>query len=123
MEEFTEPRETLPRPIRNYRTMSFYLSLLVVSFSLAQAFQFCAKERETKTDICANIRMFANDTTQQTDVLVTLSARLEERRGWAAIAPGQRMSGALMFIVYPGEGTQGACRLSSGPFMPSAIAC
>lgn len=90
--------------------MSLYLSLLVGVLSLAQAFQFCAKERETKTDICANIRMFANDTTQETDVLVTLSARLEERRGWAAIAPGHRMSGALMFVVYPGDGTQGACR-------------
>lgn len=81
-----------------FRPLIAFLALL----SLSSALQFCRVEG-TRTDLCFAIASSKNQTTKGTDVSLHLSARFEQRNGWVAFGVGEKMAGALMFVMYPGD--------------------
>ncbi|KAG4420487.1 hypothetical protein IFR04_006407 [Cadophora malorum] len=70
--------------------------------SLSSALQFCRVEG-ARTDLCFAIASTKNQTTKGKDVSLHLSARFEQRNGWVAFGIGEKMAGALMFVMYPGD--------------------
>ncbi|KAK0127967.1 hypothetical protein ONS96_007462 [Cadophora gregata f. sp. sojae] len=75
-----------------------FLSLL----SLSSALQFCRVEG-TRTDLCFAIASSKNQTTKEKDVSLHFSAGFDQRNGWVAFGVGEKMAGALMFVMYPGD--------------------
>lgn len=52
--------------------------------------------------MCIAVSSFKNATTNANDLLLSMSVHFHQRRGWAAFGIGEAMSGALMFVMYPG---------------------
>lgn len=81
--------------------------LLLISTTLVSALQFCQLDVARKTDLCFAITSATNATTGKNDVSINLSVAFKERNGWAGIGIGDKMDGALMFVMYPGENDGG----------------
>lgn len=77
--------------------------LLFVFLSAANTVQYCTDKWETsRVSFCVGASSSYDATSQAADVYLTLLASFKSKRGWGAIGVGERMSGALMFVTYPG---------------------
>jgi Cytochrome domain of cellobiose dehydrogenase len=113
----------LPRPI-------WVVFLLISTFATAyRPTQFCKHRGQNgKADMCFGLNTFYNTTTQRSDIYITLyTFRFKSSaKGWACAGIGQRMMGALMFIVYgdpesPHGTMQTVVRTATGHHPPLSI--
>lgn len=93
-------------------TQSLATAILLIStlVSAYRPIQFCKHRGENgQAEMCFAVNTFYNQTTDTTDLYITLKTwRFKaSKKGWAALGLGKRMIGALMFIAYgdPEEGT------------------
>jgi hypothetical protein len=75
---------------------------ILLGLRAVRALQFCNVDPQYKTDLCFAVRSSTNITTGREDLSLHLSAKFEDRIGWAAVGIGEEMGGALMFVLYPG---------------------
>ncbi|KAH6675057.1 hypothetical protein B0J14DRAFT_588832 [Halenospora varia] len=78
------------------------IAALVASAS-ASPLQYCRVNEALRTDQCLGISTFKNWTSNANDFYLLISAKFDNRKGFAAFGTGTTMDGALMFIMYPGE--------------------
>jgi len=88
--------------IFTFLTISSFI-ISVVSSPL----QYCQVDKLQRTDQCLALSSYYNDSSNANDFYMLISARFEDRRGFAAFGTGKTMDGALMFVVYPGESEGG----------------
>ncbi len=101
----------------NLSFVTLFTFLLLVSSSAARddeasapTLQFCAVDTTQQTDLCFALASAQNSTTLAKDLSLHLSVKFfGEKRGWAAVGVGEKMSGALMFVLYPGFDDGGTC--------------
>lgn len=86
--------------------------LVAATASLGSALQFCKIDLDHSTDLCLAVSSATNTSTGQDDLSIQFSAKFEEENGWAAVGFGEEMSGALMFVMYPGVKVDGKFVLS-----------
>lgn len=104
---------------RTWRNIALFALLTVLGLATAHAdarddhaispVQFCQVNTEAskQTDLCFAVASWKNATTEKKDVSLHFSVRFKERNGWAAFGVGGHMKGALMFVMYPGDGEGG----------------
>lgn len=84
-------------------------SLLLVYFLLntihatASPVQYCTIDKRHNVDQCIVAFSYRNASSGGNDLQLYLSAKFEERKGYAAFGIGSLMDGALMFVLYPGR--------------------
>ena len=94
-------------------TILSFLILLPHVFSV----QYCEQPLARRhPEFCLGLNSVKNLSSQGTDVYFSLSTQFIERKGWFAIAPGPVMNQALMFVIYPGQKSDGKPRATSKEF-------
>lgn len=83
--------------------MVFVLSLFCLPRTAASPVQYCVIDQKHNTDQCIVAHSYRNATSEQNDLYLYLSAKFEDRKGYAAFGTGLMMDGSLMFIIYPGS--------------------
>ncbi|KAJ0160611.1 hypothetical protein CTA2_7673 [Colletotrichum tanaceti] len=79
------------------------LLLLHTLHAAASPVQYCAVDKRHNVDQCIVASSYRNASSGGNDLRLYLSARFDERRGYAAFGIGSLMDGALMFVLYPGQ--------------------
>ncbi|KAH3949923.1 hypothetical protein HBH53_081140 [Parastagonospora nodorum] len=74
----------------------------IISSVAAAQLQYCRVDDSLRTDQCLAISTFHNSTTNANDFYLLVSAKFEDRKGYAAFGTGSTMDGSLMFVLYPG---------------------
>ena len=91
-----------------YQTLA---SLLIIARFIpslfASSLQYCHVDKSLKTDQCLAISTYHNTTSNANDFYLLISAKFEDRKGFAAFGTGTTMDGALIFVIYPGESERG----------------
>jgi hypothetical protein len=82
---------------------NIFIVLGLGTLVLASPLQYCRVDESQRTDQCLALSTFYNETSNTNDFYLLISAKFEERRGFAAFGTGETMDGALMFVIYPGE--------------------
>lgn len=95
------------------------LSLMLVGASVTSALQFCQVVPEYKTDLCLAVTSGINTTTGKNDLSMHMSVDFKDRVGWAAVGVGEEMSGALMFVMFPGAKVGGKSSIVNFPLPAS----
>lgn len=85
---------------------------MLAGASVTSALQFCQLVPEYKTNLCLAVTSGTNTTTGKNDLSMHMSVDFTDRIGWAAVGIGEEMSGALMFVMFPGVEVGG----KSSPF-------
>jgi hypothetical protein len=83
-----------------------------VTSALGSPLQYCNVDASIRTDQCLAISTYHNKTSNASDFYLLISAKFEDRGGFAAFGTGQTMDGALMFVIYPGENVGGMKRIA-----------
>ncbi|KAK1637709.1 hypothetical protein BDP81DRAFT_517293, partial [Colletotrichum phormii] len=93
----------------SYRRSQACWSLLLVYLLLntihatASPVQYCTIDKRHNVDQCIVAFSYHNASSGGNDLQLYLSAKFEERKGYAAFGIGSLMDGALMFVLYPGR--------------------
>lgn len=86
-----------------------YLLIITLYIVLTAAqVQFCHVDQVFSLDLCLTLSTAYNSTSGEHDYYVTFSGLFKRGRGWNAFGIGERMDGALMFVLYPGREVQGS---------------
>ena len=91
--------------LSNWVTMTVLVG--IVSSVTAAQLQFCRVNKSLRTDQCLAVSTFHNETSNSNDFYLLVSAKFENRIGYAAFGTGSTMDGSLMFVIYPGAGEKG----------------
>lgn len=65
--------------------------------------QYCAKDAEQGVDFCLSMAAYQNDSTDGSDLYLTLGAVDRPGEGWMAVGIGELMAGSLMFVTATDE--------------------
>ncbi|KAH7563619.1 hypothetical protein J3E72DRAFT_386898 [Bipolaris maydis] len=84
------------------RVAATILILGIVSSVTSSQLQYCRVDESLRTDQCLALSTFHNSTTNSNDFYLVVSAKFEDRKGYAAFGTGLTMDGSLMFVIYPG---------------------
>lgn len=87
----------------------------IISSVTAVQLQYCRVDESLRTDQCLAISTFHNSTTNANDFYLLVSAKFENRKGYAAFGTGSTMDGSLMFVLYPGAQDKGNTLLYQRP--------
>ncbi|KAL2223222.1 hypothetical protein M432DRAFT_597819 [Thermoascus aurantiacus ATCC 26904] len=96
--------------------------------AIAAGAQYCQKEAP---EFCVAVSSRQNATTQATDLFLSIATKpsTDEKgggvKGWTSVGIGERMAGALMFILYADasrEQVTVSVRTADGHVMPTAVA-
>ena len=79
-----------------------FLLYIGISIAACSPVQFCEVDETKGIDICIALTTSTNTLSNSSDTNILISSKFVGRRGWTAFGIGDRMSGALMIIVYPG---------------------
>ncbi|KAF2018582.1 iron reductase domain protein [Aaosphaeria arxii CBS 175.79] len=77
---------------------------IIISSVTAGQLQFCRVDESLRTDQCLAVSTYHNETSNSEDFYLLVSAKFENRIGYAAFGTGATMDGSLMFVLYPGAG-------------------
>jgi hypothetical protein len=102
-------RFTCIQRLSNWVTMTI-LAGIVSSVTAAQL-QYCRVDESLRTDQCLAVSTFHNSTSNSNDFYLLVSAKFENRKGYAAFGTGSTMDGSLMFVIYPGARDKGTAQL------------
>lgn len=83
----------------------------IVSSITAAQLQYCRVDESLRTDQCLALSTFHNSTSNSNDFYLLVSAKFENRKGYAAFGTGSTMDGSLMFVMYPGVRDKGMDQL------------
>ena len=95
-------------PSLNLLHIIIWLSPLFPTLVYTSAVQFCRVDSQQGTDQCLALSSYNNESSNANDFYLLLSAKFEQRAGFAAFGTGPTMDGALMFVFYPGKNDGGA---------------
>lgn len=84
----------------------------IVSLATAAQLQYCRVDESLRTDQCLAVSSFHNSTSNSNDFYLLVSAKFENRKGYAAFGTGSTMDGSLMFVIYPGAQDGGMAMFS-----------
>jgi hypothetical protein len=85
--------------ISRLQTLCLFIWLVCAK---SQQQQVCVQNPGHETDLCVAFASHTNTSSDDKDLYLRMSARFNNRAGWAAFGWGAAMSGSLMFTMYSG---------------------
>lgn len=83
------------------------LSLWLAMLPSSSAVQFCKQDDDKSVDICIATTTVQDTSSKDVNSHILFSTNFKKRQGWTGFGIGKRMSGALMFVLYPAEDPDG----------------
>ncbi|KAI8626503.1 hypothetical protein F5Y19DRAFT_445819 [Xylariaceae sp. FL1651] len=89
--------------VKMFSATRVYAVLIGLCSAATASLQYCHANAKTPVHLCVAFESWKNETTSETDLLVSLGhQRYANDAGWAAFGLGTGMVGALMFVEYAG---------------------